>query len=98
MSLDTTPVALFVCNRPNHAQRLLKSLSTCVRLEECHLVIPSDGPKSVEHREMVAASGGQVAPAGAAVASNPRRLADPESSGAALALCSTSWVGEVPLQ
>ncbi len=51
-----TPIALFVYNRPAHAQLALESLSRCERLAECSLRIYCDGPKNDKDAEGVAAA------------------------------------------
>ena len=40
-----TPIAVFLYNRPNYTQSVLKSLEKCRRLEECQVILFSDGPK-----------------------------------------------------
>ena len=51
-----TPIALFVYNRPEHAQLALETLSRCRRLEECWLRIYCDGPRGPEDADAVAAA------------------------------------------
>ena len=50
-----TPVAVFLYNRPNHANLALESLSRCRRLDECSVEIYCDGPKNAEASEQVTA-------------------------------------------
>lgn len=50
-----TPVAVFLYNRPNHANQALESLSHCRRLDECSVRIYCDGPKKAEDLEQVTA-------------------------------------------
>jgi hypothetical protein len=45
MMNSPTPIAVFVYNRPNYTLSVLKSLEKCHRLDECRVVIFSDGPK-----------------------------------------------------
>lgn len=47
------PIAVFTYNRPDHAKRLLKSLSKCHRIEECKVYIFCDGVKTGEDERFV---------------------------------------------
>lgn len=40
-----TPIAVFLYNRPDHAERLFRSLSDCARLGECLVHIYCDAPR-----------------------------------------------------
>lgn len=51
-----TPVAFFAYNRPEHADRALRSLSTCRRFNECDLFLFADGPKNDEAKQKVEAT------------------------------------------
>src|SRR3954465_12065791 len=56
MSLkQKTPIALFIYNRPQHAELALESLSQCDRLDECSLQIYCDGPKQADDVNVAAA-------------------------------------------
>ena len=48
-----TPIALFVYNRPTHAELVFESLSRCHRLNECSLHVYCDGPKNPSDKEAV---------------------------------------------
>jgi len=54
--LNSTPVALFVYNRPRHTKRVLEALARCEELERCQIVICCDGPKMPKHAADVAAT------------------------------------------
>ena len=54
--MKRTPVAFFAYNRPEHADRALRSLSACRRFDECDLFLFADGPKSEAARERVEAT------------------------------------------
>jgi hypothetical protein len=56
LSQNKTPIALFVYNRPEHAQVALESLSRCERLDECSLRIYCDAPKNEADDKGVAAA------------------------------------------
>ena len=51
-----TPIAVFLYNRPDHANFALESLSRCRRLDECAVNIYCDGPKREQDLEQVAAA------------------------------------------
>src|SRR2546430_1240957 len=51
-----TPIAVFIYNRPEHAQSLFQSLSQCDRLAECSLRIFCDGPRKSAGEDAVAAA------------------------------------------
>jgi hypothetical protein len=51
----STPIAVFIYNRPDHARQLFDSLLKCARLEECDVHIFCDGPKKPEHESGVQA-------------------------------------------
>jgi len=59
--MPRTPLALFVYNRPRHAQRALAALSRCADLDRCRLIIYCDAPKRPAHAEGVAATAKVVA-------------------------------------
>lgn len=44
--MTKTPIALFIYNRPEHAQLALESLAKCARVDECDVRIYCDGPKN----------------------------------------------------
>ncbi len=48
-----TALAVFAYNRPEHTERLLRSLDRCDRLGECDLHIHCDGPRTESARERV---------------------------------------------
>jgi len=54
--MTATPIALFTYNRAEHTARVLNSLASCARLDECSLHIYCDAPKREEHSEAVEAS------------------------------------------
>ena len=47
-NFSQTPIALFVYNRPAHANAVLESLARCLRLQECSLHIFCDGSKRAD--------------------------------------------------
>jgi hypothetical protein len=51
----STPIALFVYNRPDHTRRLLKSLVKCERFDTCPIYIFSDGSKNESQQDKVQA-------------------------------------------
>ncbi len=53
MTAFRTPVAIFTYNRPGHTRSLLQSLAACERLEECRVLIFSDGPRVPGHVRQV---------------------------------------------
>ena len=54
--MPKTPIALFIYNRPEHAELALESLSKCARLDECDVRIYCDGPKTEADTAGVAAA------------------------------------------
>jgi hypothetical protein len=54
--MSATPLALFVYNRPRHAQRALEALGRCSDLTRCRLIIYCDAAKVPEHGTDVAAT------------------------------------------
>lgn len=56
MNSTPCPIALFTYNRPDHARRVLESLSHCCRLDECQLYIYCDGAKDPSQVETVSAT------------------------------------------
>src|SRR6185312_13840960 len=54
--MKRTPVAFFAYNRPEHADRALRSLASCRRFDECDLFLFADGPKSEAVWEKVEAT------------------------------------------
>lgn len=46
MKQDLAPIVAFVFNRPEHAQRMLRSLAACPEIERSALTIYCDGPRS----------------------------------------------------
>ncbi|WP_441255995.1 glycosyltransferase [Tardiphaga sp. 285_C5_N1_2] len=44
--MNRTPIAFFAYNRPEHADRALRSLAACRRFDECDLFLFADGPKT----------------------------------------------------
>jgi hypothetical protein len=53
--MKTTPLAVFLYNRPDHARRMLNSLAGCDRLDECDVYLYCDSPSSVDHAHQVKA-------------------------------------------
>ncbi len=51
--MKTSPIAIFTYNRPAHTLRMLESLSTCPRLDECDIFIFNDAPRVPEHSQKV---------------------------------------------
>ena len=56
MQRDSTPIALFTYNRPEHTTRLFDSLARNDRLDECQLYVYCDGAKKPEHAAGVEAN------------------------------------------
>src|SRR5262249_57364212 len=56
MNNEEFPIAVFVYNRPEHAQRLFASLAACHGLEKCAVHIYCDGPSKATHVQAVAAT------------------------------------------
>ena len=48
--MKKTPLAIFTYNRPIHTRHMLETLTRCVRLDECDIVIFCDGLKKEEHQ------------------------------------------------
>ena len=56
MNMHTTPIALFVYNRPDYTESAIRSITACNRFEECTLCIFCDGPRSPSQAASVAAA------------------------------------------
>jgi len=50
---SSTPIAVFVYNRPDHTRQLIESLLNCARLDECAVHIFCDGAKKPEYEQSV---------------------------------------------
>lgn len=57
---STTPITIFVYNRPSHTLQLLESLTKCTRFESCPIYIFSDGFKNDTQKEKVQAVRGII--------------------------------------